>query len=177
VFASLDNSLVAGANRAAAHLQENFGLTMPMILRQAATATIMATVLAIVATWLMRDFVFMALVLLTGLMTIGSFWRLLQRYSRDAERDWSSDLARDYAVRAIGATEGQRRIRVLGLGFSLLALSLSVVIMQFRALDLVDLTMMALVLATMGHMYLSCAEPKPPGTRRREVKLAMQGVR
>ncbi len=49
--------------------------------------------------------------------------------------------------------------------------------MQFRALDLVDLTMIALIVSTMGHMYLSCAEPKPPGTRRREAKLALQGMR
>jgi hypothetical protein len=179
VFASLDNSLVASVNRLAAYLQQDLGLTLPVILRQAATATIMATLLAIFATWLMRDFLFLVLVLVFGGVTIASFARLLQRYTRDAEKDWTSDLARDYAVRAIGATEGQRRMREIGLLFSLIALSLSVVITQFRALDLVDLTMIGLVLSTLGHMYLSCAEPKPPGTRRRQARLtpALQGAR
>jgi hypothetical protein len=177
VFGSLDNSLVAGANRLAGRLQEDLGFTMPMILRQAATATIMATLLAIVATWLMRDFLYMALVVVFGGVTIAAFLKLLQRYARDAEKEWTSDLARDYAVRAIGAQEGQRRMREIGLVFAMVSLSLSVVIMQFRALDLVDLTMITLVVATMGHMYLSCAEPRPPGSRRREMKLALQGMR
>ncbi len=117
MFASLDSSFVAGANRLAGHLQQDMGFTMPAILRQAATATIMATFLAVAATWLMRDFVFVAITLFFAVITVSAFWKLLMRYSRDAERDWTSDLARDYAVRAIGATEGQRRIREIGLGF------------------------------------------------------------
>ncbi len=177
MFASLDSSFVAGANRLAGHLQQDMGFTMPAILRQAATATIMATFLAVAATWLMRDFVFVAITLFFAVITVSAFWKLLMRYSRDAERDWTSDLARDYAVRAIGATEGQRRIREIGLAFSMVSLLLTFSIMQFRPLDLVDLTMIALIVSTMGHMYLSCAEPKPPGTRRREAKLALQGMR
>lgn len=177
MFGRLDQLCLAGVNRVAAHLQEQMGLTMPMILRQVATGTIMATLLAVIATALMRGPVYMAITLVFGGITITAFWRLLQRYSRDAEKDWNSDLARDYMVRAIGATEGQRGMREIGLLFALISLALSFSVAQVRPFDLVDLTMIALVFTTMGHMYLTCAEPKPPGTRRREMRLAVAGGR
>ncbi len=174
MFGQIDDRCVAAANRCAGYLQEQMGLTMPMILRQVATATIAATGLAIIATGLMRGTFYMAITLVFGGITIASFWRLLKRYARDSEKDWNSDLARDYMVRAIGATEGQRGMREIGLVFAILSLVMMAMIAQWRPFDLVDLTMLALVISTMAHMYLSCAEPKPPGTRRRELKLAMQ---
>jgi hypothetical protein len=125
----------------------------------------------------MRDIVFVVITLLFGLITIAAYWRLLKRYSRDAEKDWSSDLARDYMVRAIGAMEGQRQIRHVGMIFALICIGMSLMIAQLRPFDLVDMTMLALVGFTMAHMYLCCAEPRPPGTRRREAKLAYQGAR
>jgi hypothetical protein len=67
-------------------------------------------------------------------------------------------------------------MRELGLLFALIGIGFSFAILQFRRLDMVDLTMFALILSTMGHMYLSCAEPRPPGSRRREFKLAMQNA-
>jgi hypothetical protein len=70
--------------------------------------------------------------------------------------------------------EGQRQMREFGLLFALIGIGFSFAILQFRRLDLVDLTMFALILSTMAHMYLSCAEPRPPGSRRREVRLALQ---
>jgi hypothetical protein len=176
MLSRLDEQLCGAANRAAGWLQQDCGLTMPAILRQAATATIMATLLAIVATLLMRGPVHMAITLVFGAITIGSFWTLLKRYNRDAERDWTSDLARDYAVRAIGTLEGQRRVREIGLAFSLVALMLTLMMVGHRPLDLVDLTMIALIGSTLAHMYLSCAEPRPPGMGRRQPKLAMAGA-
>ncbi len=175
VLAKLDESIRDAFNRFACRLQEGMGLTMPQILQQAATATILATALSIFAAAILRGPATVAVVLVFGGMTIASMWRLLLRYARDAERDWNSDLARDYMVRAIGATEGQRRIREIGLVFSLLSLALSVIVYSVRPFDIVDLTMIVLVLSTMAHMYLACAEPRPPGTRRREAKLALAG--
>lgn len=169
----IDEWMREAANRLASRLQENFGLTMPQILLQAATATILATVLAIFATVLMREPFMWAITLVFGAITITAFWQLLQRYSRDAQRDWSSDLARDYMVRAIGATEGQRRIRQIGLIFALIAFGLCFAVVRFRPYDLVDMTMIFLVFSTMGHMYLTCAEPRPPGSQRRQPRLAL----
>lgn len=177
MLAKIDQVLLAASNRLASHLQEQSGLTMPMILRQVATATIVATVLAIGATVVMRTPVFVVITLGFGVVTIVAYWRLLQRYARDSERDWNSDMARDYMVRAIGATEGQRQMREIGTLFSLIAVSMCLMIMHFRPFDLVDITMLALVCSTMTHMYLCCAEPKPPGSRRREFKLALQPSR
>ncbi len=176
MFAKVDDLCLQAVNRVARRLQEEMNLTMPMILRQVVTATILATVLAIIATALMRTSVATVITLVFGVVTIGSFWRLLQRYAKDSEKDWNSDLARDYMVRAIGATEGQRRMRHVGLIFSIMALALSISIIQFRPFDLVDLTMLFLIFSTMGHMYFSCAEPKPPGSQRREFKLAYQNA-
>ncbi len=176
MFAKIDDLCLNAVNSVASRLQEQMNLTMPMILRQVATATILATVLAVIATALTRTSVATAITLVFGVITIGSFWRLLVRYSRDAEKDWNSDLARDYMVRAIGATEGQRRMRHIGLTFSIMALVLSISMIQFRPFDLVDLTMLFLIFSTMGHMYFSCAEPKPPGSQRREFKLAYQNA-
>jgi hypothetical protein len=174
VLGPIDQFFLNLTNRIVAPLQEQSGLTMPMMLRQVATATIVATFLAIVATAMMRGPVYIAITLVFGGITIASFWRLLQRYSRDAERDWSSDLARDYMVRAIGATEGQRRMREIGMLFSLIATVMCLWVIQVRPFDFVDLTMLALILSTMAHMYLCCAEPRPPGSRRRELTLAFQ---
>ena len=173
----LDQFFLNATNRIATALQERSGLTMPMILRQVATATIVATVLAIFATALMRNPISIAITLVFGGITISAFWKLLQRYSRDAEKDWSSDLARDYMVRAIGATEGQRGMREIGMIFSLIASAMCIAVIQFRPFDLVDLTMLALIITTMAHMYLCCAEPRPPGSRRRELRLALQPMR
>jgi hypothetical protein len=177
VLGPIDQFLLNMTNRVATSLQERSGLTMPMMLRQVATATIVATFLAIVSTALMRGPVYIAITLVFGGITIASFWKLLQRYSRDAEKDWSSDLARDYMVRAIGATEGQRRMREIGMFFSVIATLMCLFVIQIRPFDLVDLTMLALILSTMAHMYLCCAEPRPPGSRRREFKLAVQTSR
>ncbi len=174
MFAKVDDLCLSAVNSLAARLQERMNLTMPMILRQVATATIMATLLAIFATALMRTSAATVITLVFGAITIASFWRLLARYSRDAEKDWNSDLARDYMVRAIGATEGQRHMRHIGLIFSALGVTLSISIIQFRPYDLVDMTMLFLIFSTMAHMYFSCAEPKPPGSQRREFKLAYQ---
>jgi hypothetical protein len=177
LFGRLDDICIASVNRLAGHLQQDMGYTMPAILRQAATGTIMATVLSIIAALMMRSPAILAIMVLFGLITIAAFVKLLQRYSRDAERDWTSDLARDYAVRAIGAMEGQRGMRCLGLGFSILSVALMLTAASYRAFDLVDISMVLLIAATMLHLYFSCAEPKPPGTRRREAKLAFAGGR
>lgn len=177
VLGPLDQFFLNATNRIASSLQEKSGLTMPMILQQVATATIVATALAIFATLVMRNPVYVAITLVFGGITIAAFWKLLQRYSRDAQKDWNSDLARDYMVRAIGATEGQRGMREIGMIFSLIASAMCIAVIQFRPFDLVDLTMLALVATTMAHMYLCCAEPRPPGSRRRELKLAMQPTR
>jgi hypothetical protein len=176
VFARIDDACLSMTNRFARRLQEDMGLTMPVILRQVATATIVATVLAVVAAALLRGPVIVAITLLFGVITVAAYGRLLKRYAHDAEKDWNSDLARDYMVRAIGAMEGQRSMREFGLLFALIGIGFSFAILQFRRLDMVDLTMLALILSTMGHMYLSCAEPRPPGSRRREFKLAMQNA-
>jgi hypothetical protein len=111
--------------------------------------------------------------LIFGTVTIRALWPLLTRYQRDAERGWSASLARDYAVRAIGAQEGQRAMRHLGLGVAVLIVALSS--MRTRPTDIVDLLTMLLVASSIAHLYLACAEPKPPGTRRQELKLAFQG--
>ena len=177
MLAKIDQLFLDATNRLAAHLQEQSGLTMPMILRHVATATIVATALAIAATALMRSSVYIAVTLVFGAITIASFWRLLTRYTRDAEKDWNAELARDYMVRAIGATEGQRRMREVGTMFSLIAMVMCLYVVQLRPFDMVDLTMLALIASTMAHMYLCCAEPKPPGSRRREFKLALQTSR
>ncbi|MCU0884534.1 MAG: hypothetical protein MUC44_06225 [Beijerinckiaceae bacterium] len=174
MFARLDDACLALTNRLARHLQEDLGLTMPVILRQVATATIVATVLAVVAAALLRGPLILAITLLFGVITVAAYGRLLKRYAHDAEKDWNSDLARDYMVRAIGAMEGQRQMREFGLLFALIGIGFSFAILQFRRLDLVDFTMFALILSTMAHMYLSCAEPRPPGSRRRKVRLALQ---
>ncbi len=174
MFGRVDDHVLVASNRLARWLQEQVGLTMPMILRHVATATIAATVLAIMATAIMRGTTYTLIVLVFGAITISAFWRLLKRYSSDAEKDWSSDLARDYMVRAIGATEGQRGMREIGLIFAILALAMLAVIARFRPFDLVDMTMLALVISTMAHMYLSCAEPRPPGSGRRQFTLAPQ---
>lgn len=171
----LDAVLVAGANRAATWLQEEQGLTMPGILSQAAMATIVSTGGAIVAMLLLRSPLVAAVMVLFGTITIRSLWPLMMRYHRDAERGWSHSLARDYAVRAIGAQEGQRGMRQLGLSVALLIVMLSCV--RSRPADVVDLITMLLVASSIAHLYLACAEPKPPGTRRQEFTTpAFQGA-
>ena len=177
MIGAVDSFCLGASNRLAAFLQERCALTMPMILRQAATATILATTFAIIATALMRGPIYLVITLVFGAITIGAFWKLLTRYNRDADKDWTSDLARDYMVRAIGATEGQRRMREIGIILAVISLALTFMVVQMRPFDLVDLTMIALVACTMMHLYLSCAEPRPPGSGRRDMKTAFAGSR
>lgn len=173
MLSQLDAYLVGQANRLASVLQEEHGQTMPGLLSHAAMATLVTTASAIVAMVLLRSPFIAVLMLICGSMTIRSLLPLLARYQRDAERGWSQSLARDYAVRAIGAQEGQRTMRHCGLGILFLVTGLLSV--QSRALDIVDLLTMLLVVSSVVHLYLACAEPKPPGTRRQEShRLAMQ---
>lgn len=174
MFANVDAYLVQQSNRLATWLQEDHGLTMPGILAHAAMATIVSTGGAIVAMLMLRSPVIAAVMLLFGTITIRSLWPLMLRYQRDAERGWNHSLARDYAVRAIGAQEGQRDMRRLGLGIAAFVLALST--LRTRPTDVVDLLTIMLVVSSIAHLYFACAEPKPPGTRRQQHgKLAFQG--
>jgi hypothetical protein len=171
MFASFDAFLVARANATATWLQEEQGLTMPAILSHAAMATIVATGGAIVATFALRAPLIACVMLVLGSMTIVALWPLLMRYQRDSERGWSQGLARDYAVRAIGAQEGQRQMRYFGLALAMLVVGITSI---RSAVDLVDVLSLLLVASSVAHLYFACAEPKPPGTRRTETRLAFQ---
>ncbi len=171
-----DALLVTQSNRFAAWLQEEHEQSMPGILSHAATATIACTLAAIGGMLVMRTPMVAAIMLLFGSMTVVSLIPLVKRYQRDAERGWSQGLAREYAVRAIGAQEGQRSMRVFGLALVMFVFAISC--MRSRPNDVVDLITLMLVFASVAHLYLACAEPKPPGTRRQEDRrLALQGAR
>lgn len=175
MLASIDAYLVAQTNRLTAWLQEEQGQTMPGLLSHAAMATLVTTGGAIVAMLLLRSPLIAAIMLACGTVTIRAMLPLLKRYQRDAERGWSQSLARDYAVRAIGAQEGQRTMR----NFALLIASmvLCLLSMKTRPADVVDLLTLMLVASSIAHLYLACAEPRPPGTRRQEYRrLAMQSA-
>ena len=172
----LDTLLVSQSNRFAAWLQEEHEQTMPGILSHAASATIACTLAAIGGMLFMRSPAVATIMLLFGSMTVIALVPLIKRYQRDAERGWSQSLAREYAVRAIGAQEGQRSMRVFGLILVLFIFAISLA--RSRPTDVVDVITLMLVFASVAHLYLVCAEPKPPGTRRQEDRrLAFQGSR
>lgn len=170
----LDAFLVEQTNRCATWLQEEHGMTMPSILSHIAMATVVSTGGSIIAMVMLRSPLVAALMIIFGTITIRALWPMVQRYQRDADRGWSHSMARDYAVRAIGAQEGQRTMRHLGIGLAMAILALSA--MRSRPADVVDLLTIVLVASSIAHLYFACAEPKPPGTRRQEHgKLAFQG--
>ncbi len=179
MLARIDGFFLNLANRIAAYWQEQLGLTMPVILRHASMAMIVSTMFAIGATFLFREPFSSVLMLVLGGITVRALLRSLKRYARDAEKDWSSDLARDYMVRAIGATEGQRSMREISIILVALMLPMTIIMLQVRSQDIVDVAMLLLMVATLAHLYLICAEPRPPGTGRRQTfdKLAMQDMR
>ena len=170
---SIDSYLVVQANRFASWLQEDLGLTMPGILAHAAMATVVTTVCTIAATLALRSPLIGVIMVILGSMTIMSLIPLLKRYQRDNDRGWSQGLARDYAVRAIGAQEGQRTMRFVGLALASLVIAISA--SRAHPWDMVDVLVVMLVSASIAHLYFACAEPKPPGTRRTEARLAYQG--
>jgi hypothetical protein len=179
MLARIDAALLNIANRLATYWQEQLGLTMPIILRHATMAMMVSTLFAIAATFLFREpFAFIMMLVLGG-VTIRALMRSMSRYARDAEKDWSSDMARDYMVRAIGATEGQRSLREISVILMLVMVPITIMMMRVRSQDIVDIAMLLLMVATLAHLYLICAEPRPPGTGRREThgKLAWQGSR
>lgn len=170
----IDAYLVGLANRFASWLQEEHEQTMPGILSHAATATIACTAAAIVGMLVSRTPAVATIMLFFGSITIVAMLPLAQRYQRDAERGWSQGLARDYAIRAIGAQEAQRTMRVWGLFLVSVILTLST--LKTRPTDAVDMIVLMLVASTISHLYLACAEPRPPGSRRDERRLAFQGT-
>jgi hypothetical protein len=173
MLSRIDNWLLDQFNRLAAWLQETRGLTMPVILQQACMSALVATVMTGVAMLILRGPLVGFMMLLLCGWSIQALSRALRRYLRDAGKDWNSDLARDYAARAIGATEGQRGIRELGILLSFMMLVVTIGAARLRPMDATDWMTALLWITTFAHLYLSCAEPKPPGSRRQQWQLAL----
>ncbi len=175
MLSHLDAFLVTQTNRVASWLQEEHEHTMPGLLSHSASATIACTLAAIGAMLVMRSPLVAGIMLIFGTITVSALIPMIKRYQRDAERGWSQSMAREYAVRAIGAQEGQRSMRLGGLALASLIVAMMAV--RARPMDAVDLLMVLLVASTIAQLYLTCAEPKPPGTRREDRRLAFQGSR
>jgi hypothetical protein len=173
MLSRIDNWLLDQFNRLASWLQETRGLTMPVILQQACMSALVATVMTGVAMLVLRGPLIGFIMLALCGWSIQALMRALRRYVRDSGKDWNSDLARDYAARAIGATEGQRSIRELGVLMSFIMLLVTVTAVQIRPMDATDWMTAVLWITTFAHLYLSCAEPKPPGSRRQQWQLAL----
>ncbi len=173
MLSHLDAFLVTQTNRFASWLQEEHEQTMPGLLSHAASATIACTLAAIGAMLVMRSPLVAGIMLIFGTITVSGLIPMIKRYQRDAERGWSQSMAREYAVRAIGAQEGQRSMRLIGLGLASFIVMLMT--MRDRPSDVVDLLTILLVFSTIAQLYLTCAEPKPPGSRREDRRLAFQG--
>lgn len=158
-------------------LHERYGLSPPLVLKETLSGGVIAFGALLAALLVAGPMLMFACMALSVPFSLPSVLRLLRRYTRDAQKEWDSDLGRAYMALAIGRQESMRMVRLL-----YVALTVYLVMNTFGAIGLrgimtVDILFLAMSVLTLVYEYFSAAEPKGPGDRRRFVQpsLGMAG--
>jgi hypothetical protein len=161
----MDRKLTDAIDRVMARLQEERGLTLPVLLREATAATFVIFVVCAVVAFTAGSEGASAFASLAAVAAGCAAYRWRQ-FNRDAVRPWSQAMARFYADRAASARVRLRPVRLAGMGLGLgqaAWLAWSAVSGRVEPELAVSLMATAVVL---GQAYADCAMPRPPGTRR-----------
>lgn len=170
MLARLDAWLLALCAQVFTLLRDRFGINPPSLLRETLHAGTGALVIALVLFAMSRDYFSLIILALSLPFMIPTVRRLLRRYGADSQKDWSSELARDYMARALGRRESLGYFReislVLTMGFLLGTLINGA---DFGSHS--GLAIGALWIAGIAHEYFAAAEPGGPGDRVKKTQL------
>ena len=172
MLAKLDAWLLALCSRVFTLVRDRFGINPPSLLRETLHAGTGALAIAFVLFAVSRDYVSLIILGLSLPFMIPTVRRLLRRYGADSQKDWSSELARDYMARALGRRESLGYFReislVLTMGFFM---GTSIKGADFSSHS--GLAIGALWFAGIAHEYFAAAEPGGPGDRVKKTQLQL----
>lgn len=166
MLSRLDDYLIGTFDRLAAHLQEVRGVSMPILLREGISASIVTMASSVVAAYLLED---MSITLLfAGMFFIAMQfdvlnWRIV---NFDSKQEWSARLSEKYRAIAFMRRQKWQAFRILMI--ALLTMLLVIDLHAFLSTTLqplyVSLTLLAASMVVRG--YLECAMPREPNARR-----------
>lgn len=163
----IDNRLIRFFDAGAGFLQEQWGLTMALILREISMAALFAFAFLVYAFGATGNWFYLAIYVpfaASGLRTIVRDYR---KHKADTEKDWTESLARKYLIAADlkRTVYGTQRFLVFGLFAFIVAMT------EFGGSSVLHMENFSiLLLFTVFGMreYVACAHPRPPGSRSRQ---------
>ncbi|MGL4495024.1 MAG: hypothetical protein ACRCXM_02810 [Beijerinckiaceae bacterium] len=173
MFAKVDQYFIAQAGKALGHLQERHDVSPPLVLKESLTGGVVAYAALLLMLLFEGPFWMLVFLALSIPFSAPSVTRLLRRYTRDAQKEWSSDLGRTYIALAIGRQESMRTARAIYICLSAYLVFNTSMAFGTRGIAKIDVLFLAMTIITLVYEYLSAAEPKPPGDRRRATRLTM----
>lgn len=163
-LARMDRHLIDAADAMVARLQEG-GRTVPALLRDVSQAIVALLLLIPLADLMQGDYVMSALAAMVflpeAIVRVGR-WRT---YAKDAEREWSAELAARYLARALWWRSARRRERATYWAL-LCAIAPATLVTGPEPAVLV---LSAAAAAFVAEGYFCCALPRMPSRRRAEL--------
>ncbi|WP_342359539.1 hypothetical protein [Terrarubrum flagellatum] len=169
----IDDFLIGAAGRAAGWAEDRFEITLPALLRECLTAAMVAYFGVVLKLLLSGSFLSALIILATLPIAAPTTLKQLRRYQTDAQKPWSSDLARSYMARAIGRRESMRTARGITFVLTIFVTALNATTIVSGRFEPSAYIFAAFWLVALAHEYLSAAEPLPPGQRRRQASLTL----
>jgi hypothetical protein len=164
---AIDNRLIVLFDAFAGYLQERVGLTMALILREISMGAIFANGFLIYTLSVTGDWMYLALYIPFAGSALQMFIRDYRKHMANTERDWTESLARKYLLEADKkrTVYGMQRLVVFGLA----AFQLGLILYRGGSIfEMENLSVMLLFIVFGMREYVTCAHPRPPGSRSRQ---------
>jgi small-conductance mechanosensitive channel len=166
---TIDNRLIQTFDAIAAYWQERLGFTMAVILREICMVMLIAFGFLFVTLAMSGDLVMIAVYLMFGAAGLNRLVADYRRHQADSQKDWTESLARKYLIQADlkRAAYGQQRFIVLSI------ITFFAVSYLLKAGAVFDNEMTAIFILFALYVvreYLTCAHPRPPGSKSRQAQ-------
>lgn len=175
MFSKLDQVFIGMAGRGLGLLHERFDFSPPAVLKETLMGGVIAYAVLLIALMIDGPMLMLACMALSLPFAVPSSLRLLKRYTRDAQKEWNSDLGRTYMAMAIGRQESMRMPRMLYVALTIFLCVNTFGALASRGISKVDVLLLLMTVLTLVYEYFSAAEPKSPGDRRRFAQLSLAG--
>ncbi|MPR09236.1 hypothetical protein [Microvirga tunisiensis] len=163
----LDDKLISLADRTASYLQEEHGVSLPMILREATLGTMVSFIALIVTSFMDGHKIAGYFLLLPVLWSLIQLYTWFKGFARDAEQGWSDGLSNRYIREAQKQRIAYGFARVIFfIGFSMAFGSFVMNMIHGKPLTIYGASHALSLMLLTSLFYLRCALPKPPGRRR-----------
>lgn len=172
----LDCRLIAFFDAIAGYLQERVGLTMALILREISMAMMFAFAFYVYAFAMNGNWSYIAIYVPFAYFAAHTVVRDYRKHSANAERDWTESLARKYLIEA----DKKRTVYGFQRFVFILLFAWFIVIMKLTGNSVLEMENLSILIqfAVFGmREYVTCAHPRPPGSRQSQGSFSFGGAR